>query len=170
MTGLAFLGLLTNVEKKLRAAQNRMERYKSTLEYIHSLHSGTKVMESRDVAKQESRMLRYMEAVDNVADLTDQKNSIIDMIEEKLAMLQTINGEEIIRARYIDYESISEIAERLHYSRQGAYKLLDRAMIELDEILKNVTLEDIGYIHYEEADEESMDIFCEEEQTVQKAI
>ena len=76
-----------------------------------------------------------MEAVDHVTALIQEKNAIIDRVEEKLMQMQTINGSEMLRGIHIEYKPVPDVANELHYSRQGAYKLRDRALRELDRIL-----------------------------------
>lgn len=135
MTGLAFLGLLGRVEIDLKKAKSKMERRKAAIEEINAMHNDLRVTETRDVTRNETRMLEYFEAVDEVARLLDKKNRVIDQIEEKLSLLQTPNGEEVIRGRYIEYKKMETIAFEMNYSRPGIYKLLDRAMAEFDQVL-----------------------------------
>ena len=88
-----------------------------------------------DVTRNEAMMSKYMEAVDQVTALIQEKNAVIDRVETKLMQMQTTNGPEMLRSIYIEYKPVTEVANELHYSRQGAYKLGDRALRELDRIL-----------------------------------
>ena len=135
MTGLAFLGQIAVVEKRLIAAKKRMERYKADMDYVNRLSQIGKVSQTPDVTRNEAMVIKYMEAVDQVTALIQEKNVIIDRVEEKLMQMQTINGSEMLRGIYIEYKPVPEVANELHYSRQGAYKLRDRALRELDRIL-----------------------------------
>ena len=135
MTGLAFLGQIAIVEKRLIAAKKRMERYKTDMAFVNRLNQTGKVSQTPDVTRNESMVIKYMEAVDQVTALIQEKNAIIDRVEEKLMQMQTINGPEMFRGIYIEYKPVPEVANELHYSRQGAYKLRDRALRELDRIL-----------------------------------
>ena len=135
LTGLAFLGQIAVVEKRLIAANKRVERYKADMDYVNRLSQIGKVSQTPDVTRNESMVIKYMEAVDQVTALIQEKNDVIDRVEEKLMRMQTINGPEMLRGIYIEYKSVVEVANELHYSRQGAYKLKDRALRELDRIL-----------------------------------
>ena len=135
MTGLAFLGQIAMVEKRLIAAKKRVERYKADMDYVNRLSQIGKVSQTPDVTRNESMVIKYMEAVDQVTALIQEKNAVIDRVEEKLMQMQTINGPEMLRGVYIEYKPVTEVANELHYSRQGAYKLRDRALRELDRIL-----------------------------------
>ena len=135
LTGLAFLGQIAVVEKQLIAAKKRMERYKADMDYVNRLSQTGKVSQTPDVTRNESMMIKYMEAVDHVTALIQEKNAIIDRVEEKLMQMQTINGSEMLRGIHIEYKPVPDVANELHYSRQGAYKLRDRALRELDRIL-----------------------------------
>lgn len=135
MTGLAFLGQIAVVEKRLIAAKKRMERYKADMDYVNRLSQTGKVSQTPDVTRNESMVIKYMEAVDQVTALIQEKNAVIDRVEEKLMQMQTINGPAMLRGIYIEYKPVPEVANELHYSRQGAYKLRDRALRELDRIL-----------------------------------
>lgn len=172
MTGLAMLGYVAIADKKLRMAQGKMERYKNALDYVNALRRTVRVSETRDVTQHEKSMIRYVEAVDEVTRLTEEKNAIIDKIDEVLAQLETENGVEIIHARYIEYKKMPVIAKELHYTRQGAYKLLDRAMAELDEILaKMETPVDFSSRELTEVDKNlCYTISCEDGQGNRKAV
>lgn len=135
LTGLAFLGQIAVVEKRLIAAKKRVERYKADMDYVNRLSQIGKVSQTPDVTRNESMVIKYMEAVDQVTALIQEKNAVIDRVEEKLMQMQTINGPEMLRGIYIEYKPVPEVANELHYSRQGAYKLRDRALRELDRIL-----------------------------------
>ena len=135
LTGLAFLGQIAVVEKRLITAKKRVERYKADMDYVNRLSQIGKVSQTPDVTRNESMVIKYMEAVDQVTALIQEKNAVIDRVEEKLMQMQTINGPEMLRGIYIEYKSVAEVANELHYSRQGAYKLKDRALRELDRIL-----------------------------------
>ena len=135
MTGLAFLGQIAVVEKRLITAKKRVERYKADMDYVNRLSQIGKVSQTPDVTRNESMVIKYMEAVDRVTALIQEKNAIIDRVEEKLILMQTPNGPEMLRGVYIEYKPVAEVANELHYSRQGAYKLRDRALRELDRIL-----------------------------------
>lgn len=135
MTGLVYLGQIAMVEKRLMAAKKRMERYKADMDYVNRLSQTGKVSQTLDVTRNESMVIKYMEAVDQVTTLIQEKNAVIDRVEEKLTQMQTINGPEMLRGIYIEYKSVADVANELNYSRQGAYKLKDRALRELDRIL-----------------------------------
>ena len=137
MTGLAFLGQIAVVEKRLITAKKRVERYKADMDYVNRLSQIGKVSQTPDVTRNESMVIKYMEAVDRVTALIQEKNAIIDRVEEKLILMQTPNGPEMLRGSpyRIQTSYVKEVANELHYSRQGAYKLRDRALRELDRIL-----------------------------------
>ena len=135
LTGLAFLGQIAVVEKRLITAKKRVERYKADMDYVNRLSQIGKVSQTPDVTRNESMVIKYMEAVDRVTALIQEKNAIIDRVEEKLILMQTPNGPEMLRGVYIEYKPVTEVANELHYSRQGAYKLRNRALRELDRIL-----------------------------------
>ena len=135
VTGLAFLGQIAMVEKRLITAKKRVERYKADMDYVNRLSQTGKVSQTSDVTRNESMVIKYMEAVDQVTALIQEKNAIIDRVEEKLMQMRTINGPEMLRGVYIEYKPVTEVANELHYSRQGAYKLRNRALRELDRIL-----------------------------------
>ena len=105
------------------------------MDYVNRLSQIGKVSQTPDVTRNESMVIKYMEAVDRVTALIQEKNAIIDRVEEKLILMQTPNGPEMLRGVYIEYKPVPEVANELHYSRQGAYKLRDRALRELDRIL-----------------------------------
>ena len=72
----------------------------------------------------------YIVLIDELMD------TICRLFEGKICMqMQTINGPEMLRGIYIENKPVPEVANELHYSRQGAYKLRDRALRELDRIL-----------------------------------
>ena len=81
LTGLAFLGQITVVEKQLIAAKKRMERYKADMDYVNHLSQTGKVSQTPDVTRNESMVVKYMEAVDQVTALIQEKNAIIDRVE-----------------------------------------------------------------------------------------
>ncbi len=105
------------------------------MDYVNRLSLTGKVSQTPDVTRNEGMMIKYMEAVDQVTALIQKKNAVIDRVEEKLMQMQTINGPEMLRGIYIEYKPVPDVVNELHYSRQGAYKLKDRALRELDRIL-----------------------------------
>ena len=133
--GLAFLGQIAIVEKRLIAAKKRMERYKAVMDCVNRLSQTGKVSHLPDVTRNEVMMIEYMVAVNQVTALIQKKNAVIDRVEEKLMQMQTINGPEMLQGIYIEYKSVVEVANELHYSRQGTYMLKNRALRELDRIL-----------------------------------
>ena len=50
-----------------------------------------------DVTRNEAMMSKYMEAVDQVTALIQEKNAVIDRVEAKPMQMQTINGPEKLR-------------------------------------------------------------------------
>lgn len=102
MTGLAFMGLLGKVETELKKATRIMEHRKDSLSISNSMHNSFRVSKSHDVTMNETLMLSYFEAVDKVEKLLAQKNRVIELLEEKLSLMKTNNGADVIRARYID--------------------------------------------------------------------
>ena len=90
MTGLAYLGQIAMVEKRLIAAKKRMERYKADMDYVNHLSQTGKVSQTPDVTRNEAMMSKYMEAVDQVTALIQEKNAVIDRVEAKLMQMQTI--------------------------------------------------------------------------------
>ena len=97
LTGLAFLGQIAVVEKRLITAKKRVERYKADMDYVNRLSQIGKVSQTPDVTRNEGMMIKYMEAVDQVTALIQKKNAVIDRVEEKLMQMQTINGPEMLR-------------------------------------------------------------------------
>ena len=90
LTGLDFLGQIAMVEKRLIAAKKRMERYKADMDYVNHLSQTGKVSQTPDVTRNEAMMSKYMEAVDQVTALIQEKNAVIDRVEAKLMQMQTI--------------------------------------------------------------------------------
>ena len=97
LTGLAFLGQIAMVEKRLMAAKNRVEHYKADMDSVNHLNQTGKVSHPLDVTRNEAMMSKYMEAVDQVTALIQEKNAVIDRVEAKPMQMQTINGPEKLR-------------------------------------------------------------------------
>ena len=57
MTGLAFLGQIAVVEKRLMAAKKRMERYKADMDYVNRRSQTGKVSKTPDVTRNESMVM-----------------------------------------------------------------------------------------------------------------
>ena len=80
-------------------------------------------------------MIRHMDAADAANRLENELNLIIDEVENKLEQLTVEHGDEVLRMAFLEDVPFNVIAKKFHYSRQGIYKVKDRALEELDRII-----------------------------------
>ena len=65
MTGLAFLGQIAVVEKRLITAKKRVERYKADMDYVNRLSQIGKVSQTPDVTRNESMAIDRFHILDH---------------------------------------------------------------------------------------------------------
>ena len=134
MTGLMLLSRVVVARKKLRNARLKEDRYRRSAENIRVSFSRCG-SHNRNVSAHETAMVRHMDAADEANKLENELNLIIDEIESKLEMLTVDKGDEVLRMHFLDGVPLSKVAKEFHYNRQAIYKVKDRALKELDQIL-----------------------------------
>ena len=134
MTGLMLLSRVVMARKKLQNARLKEDRYRRSAENIRVSVSRCG-SHTRNVSAHETAMVRHMDAADEANRLENELNLIIDEVESKLEMLTVDKGDEVLRMHFLDGVPLSKVAKELHYNRQAIYKVKDRALEELNQIL-----------------------------------
>lgn len=135
MTALTYLNRVAVAERNYQTAIRKLNREADLIEHFQTIWNGFSSPEYRNADWHGNYEMKYRESFDEIIRISEERNEIINDVEHMLAQLKTVNGDKVIYARFVEFKTMSAIADELHYSRQGIYKLLNRSMAELEQLL-----------------------------------
>ena len=136
MTAKEFLDRITDANRRLNAANRKVNLYASLAENVTASIGGEQVTHTRDVTANEKAILRLMEARDQADQIKRERQVIEDEIVDTLAKLKDVESEELLVYHYVKNFSLPAVSKKMHICRSVIYLRHEEALQKLDVLLK----------------------------------
>lgn len=129
--GRLFLGEVRRIDSRIRRMKDQVDTLRASL-----LPSGIRYDTDRVQTSARDPLPEVMARIDElegqIIRLHIQRAEAVLRIEAAIDSIGDPELQEILTAFYSKGERARAIAKRLHYSRSGLYKLIDKAIIQLE--------------------------------------
>lgn len=136
MTAKQYMHKITNVRRRIRLLKERIERDYYLAEGVTAIRYDKDHVQTSQVGDRMAEIIGKI--IESTQDLQNEIHQLQLYEEELIGLLLQLSetSERLLSMHYLDGVTWTDIAEQMGYERQYIYELKDKALAELDEILK----------------------------------